>query len=243
MTRARHDPSAGAKPSAGARRSAGAKPRRWVKRLVWALAIVLVVGAVLPLAIVQLTRAGRLYEVAEVPAHDVAIVYGAGLTTDGQPSLYLTGRLMVARDLYRAGKVKVILVSGDNLSVYHNEPKAMMDWLTAQGVPADKVVADYAGADTYSTCVRANRIFGVTSAILVSQTYHLPRAVATCRLVGVDAVGVGDDTPRTTDTKRWFSYQVREVLADYNLMLDLLTRRQPILGPYETGVDVALGRK
>lgn len=206
-----------------------------------AVIIVIVLACASPLIVVGIASAGRIHTVDTVQPHDVAIVFGAGLD-EGKPSAYLAARLEIARQLYAAGKVKVILVSGDNLTVYHNEPKAMQQWLIEQGVPADKIVEDYAGEDTYATCVRANKIFGVTSAILVSQSYHIPRAVATCRLVGVDAVGVGDDSVRATsaDLPRWRQYQLREIPADANMVLEVLTRRQPILGPYDPSVDNAL---
>ena len=184
---------------------------------------------------------GYLSTVDKVPDYDVAIVFGAGLSGSG-PSRYLAGRLQVALELYEAGKVKVILVSGDNLTVDHDEPTVMAEWLVAHGVPHDKVVLDFAGIDTYSTCVRANKIFGVTSAILVSQTYHLLRAVSTCRFVGLDVVGVGDDTVRTENPELWQQYQSRELGANIKMVYEVLTKKTPILGPYETGVDDALGR-
>ena len=89
----------------------------------------------------------------------------------------------------------MVLVSGDNMAPEYNEPDAMRGYLIDAGVPAEDVVADYAGFDTYDSCARAKRIFGVSELIMVTQSYHLPRAVATCRALGVDATGVGDDTP------------------------------------------------
>jgi len=202
--------------------------------------VALVVG-LSPFAVVGVASVGRITTPDAVADHDVVIVFGAGLD-NGKPSPYLAARLAIARDLFNAGKAKVILVSGDNLSPYHNEPAAMQEWLVEQGIPADKIVQDYAGANTYATCVRARRIFGVTEAILVSQTYHLPRAVATCRLVGVDVVGVGDDSVKSISPSMWRGYQFRELLADVNMLWDVVTRRQPILGPYDDSVDKALGR-
>lgn len=203
--------------------------------------IVALVAGLGPLAVVRLMAVGRINSVADVAPHDVAIVFGAGLAGNG-PSPYLAARLQVARDLFNAGKVRVILVSGDNLSVSHDEPTVMMNWLTAQGIPADKIVRDFAGQDTYSTCVRARRIFGLASAVLVSQTYHLPRAIATCRLTGLDAVGVGDETVKANDPSRWRRYEFREWLADINMAYEVLSRRVPVLGEPETGVADALGR-
>ncbi len=217
------------------------RKRRWLWRTVVVLLGLALLAGLGPMVFVNLFSASRLKSLDEAEARDVTIVYGAGLR-DGRPSPYLAARLAVARDLYQAGKTKVILVSGDNLSDYHNEPEAMMTWLIEQGVPADKIVTDHAGQDTYSTCVRAKQVFGVDSAILVSQTYHLPRAIATCQLVGLDVIGVGDQTMQDIYPKLWFEYQLREVLADINMVYEVVTQRQPILGPHEPGVDIALGR-
>ena len=226
----------------GAETTSPKKKRHWLRR--WLIGVV-VLGLLVglgPMVAVRVASAGRLHTVDDVAAHDVAIVYGAGLSAYDQPSPYLAARLAIARDLFKAGKVKVIMVSGDNLTVEHNEPAAMAHWLAEQGVPADKIVADYAGQDTYATCVRADRVFGVSSAILVSQTYHLHRAVATCRMVGVDAVGVGDDSVKSAWPLKWFRYQLREVLADIKMVLEVATHHETILGPYEDGIDKALGR-
>ncbi|MDR2975314.1 MAG: YdcF family protein [Propionibacteriaceae bacterium] len=230
-----------AQPGVAGQRGRAPKKRWWLRRLVVSLAVVIVLVGASPFAAVGLASAGRLTTVDAVASHDVAIVFGAGLD-NGEPSPYLAARLEVARALYEAGKAKVILVSGDNLSDYHNEPAAMTTWLVDHGVPKDRIVQDYAGEDTYSTCARALRVFGVDKAILVSQTYHLPRAVATCRLLGVDAVGVGDETMKAAYSGSWRRYQLRELPADVNMAYEVVTNRQPVLGPRESGVDQALGR-
>lgn len=228
-----------AKNSTGRRRK-DRQAHHWLRRLIVGVVVVIVVLAIAPLAVVGIASAGRQSGVDTVAAHDVAIVFGAGLS-DGEPGPFLQARLQVARDLYFAGKAKVILVSGDNLTPYHNEPAAMTTWLVGQGVPAAKIVQDYAGEDTYSTCMRAKQIFGVDSAILVSQSYHLSRAIATCRLIGLDAVGVGDNTMLSQYPALWREYQLRELAADINLIRELVTHRQPILGAAEPGVRQALG--
>ena len=213
---------------------------RWLKWTGLAL-VILVVLALVPAGVAQIASIERVLTTQTVEPHDVAIVFGAGLEGDG-PGPYLTARLVVARDLYFQGKARVILVSGDHTTPYHDEPGVMQTWLVSQGVPAARIVQDAAGVDTYSTCVRAREIFGVGSAILVTQSYHLPRAIATCRMTGLDAVGVGDDTVRPVYPGLWRSYQVREVAADINMLWQVATHRQPILGPTEDGVHVALGR-
>ena len=104
-----------------------------------------------------------------------------------------------------------------------------------------RIVEDAFGLDTYDTCVRAHDVFGVTSALLVSQRYHLPRAVATCRAVGVDAIGVGDVTVRRT-SKRWDEFAQRELGANLKMVWDLTTRRTPNLEGDPEAVSAALGR-
>lgn len=185
--------------------------------------------------------AGRTYTVPDAPERDVAIVFGAEVLPDKTPSRFLRARLDLAYALFVAGKVKVILVSGDNGEVHYNEPDVMRNYLIGRGVPESKVVADYAGFDTYDTCVRAVRIFGVTKATLVTQSYHLPRALATCRTIGLDAIGVGDDSVKDS-TATWRDGALREIPAGIKMAYDLISRRQPILGQRETSIDQALGR-
>lgn len=181
---------------------------------------------------------GRTYDVQTVPPRPVALVFGAAVQPDGIPSPYLQARLDIAADLYRSGKVKVILVSGDNGTQYYDEPTAMRAYLVRQGVPERKVVMDFAGFDTYDSCVRAKRIFGVDSLIAVTQSYHLPRVLTTCRLVGVDTIGVGDGSQDRDRT--WWYGNAREVAANWKMVVDVVGRRQPTLGTPETGVKDAL---
>lgn len=214
---------------------------RILGRLV-AVACVLGVLAFSPTLYAWGASTGRTYTSSTVPTRDVAVVFGAGVNADKTPSDYLKGRLDLAYQLWKTGKVKVILVSGDNGESHYNEPDVMRNYLIAKGVPAAKVVADYAGFDTYATCVRAIRIFGVTSATLVTQSYHLPRALATCRTLGLDAVGVGDDTVKPYSEDVWRAGSLREYPAMVKMAYDLISHRVPLLGARETSVDVALGR-
>lgn len=182
---------------------------------------------------------GHMYPAAQVPNRPVALVLGAQIYPDGTPSPFLKGRLDLAARLYDEGKVRVILVSGDNSRASYNEPDGMRHYLIRRGIPADKVVADYAGFDTYDSCVRAKRIFGVDHLTLVTQEYHLPRAIVTCQMVGVDAVGVGDTSVKN-HARTWYSGEVREWAANIKMLWDVGTRREPTLGPKEDGVQAAL---
>lgn len=221
------------------RRLAG---RHWLRRGAWAagLGVVAVAAAVAGSgAWVSSSAAGRTYDVASVPAKDVALVLGAGLRADGTPTPYLAARLDLARDLYARGAVKVVLVSGDNRSEAYDEPTAMRTYLIDAGVPADRVVADFAGLDTHDSCYRAQRVFGVRSAIVASQSYHVLRALAVCRALGLDAVGVGDESGRAS-AATWAAGEQRETLAAVKAAWDVTTHRTPLLGAPEPGILDAL---
>jgi vancomycin permeability regulator SanA len=199
------------------------------------LGLVLLVGAG-PYSWIRFATAGKIYTVADAPAAPVAIVLGAGLDADGSPKPYLRVRLENTLRLYEDGRVRAILVSGDHGQVDYDEVAAMTSWLVEHGVPAGKVVADHAGFDTHDSCVRAYEIFGVRAALVVTQEFHVRRAVFLCREAGIDAAGVGSPAP-TDDTL----YQVREVPAAIKATFDVVVDASPrYLGDYETGVDEAL---
>ncbi len=214
--------------------------RRWLRRALVTLGVG-ALAAYSPWLWVSAQSAGRVHEPAEAPSAPVTLVLGAGLNPDGTPSPFLAGRLDVAKALLDAGRTKVLLVSGDNRYLNYDEPTSMRDYLVAKGVPAELVIRDFAGRDTYDSCARARRIFGVERALVVSQAYHLPRAVATCRAVGIDAEGVGDRSAAVFAAE-WSSGEVRERGAAVKTVWDVLTRRDPVLGQPETGVTDALAR-
>ena len=169
----------------------------------------------------------------------VAIVLGAAVHADGQPSPWLAHRLDVAADLYTSGRVEAILVSGDNRRAGYDEPTVMRRYLLSQGIPDQAVAVDYAGFDTYDTCVRARRVFGIERALLVTQDFHEPRAVAICRSVGVDVDGVGDSRARS-DRIGWMVSWMRERPAAIKAVIDVVARRDPTLGRRETSVAEAI---
>jgi vancomycin permeability regulator SanA len=175
----------------------------------------------------------------QVPATPVALVLGAGVTKH-QPSIMLARRLDLGAELYRRGKVRALLVSGDNSTEEYDEPTVMRNYLVARGVPERKVVLDYAGFDTWNSCVRAKRIFGVDRAIVVTQSFHLPRAVALCRAAGVTSWGVGDDSLAELPWPTRAAY-AREPFATLKAMYSVVRRPKPhFLGPIEPGIRRAL---
>lgn len=202
-----------------------AKGRRLAKVVV-SFALAAVVGAAATVGgaylIVSSQAAGRIVSAADAESRDVALVLGAAVW-NGRPSPYLAGRLDVALALYRDAKAKVLIVSGTQDGGY-SEPDTMRNYLIEKGVAPEHVVTDAHGDDTYSSCHRAKHVFGVEALTVVTQNYHLPRAIAACEFVGVDAIGVGDGT-RAEDA-RLQGYRNRELFANVKLVYDGLTRRQ-----------------
>lgn len=172
----------------------------------------------------------QVYGASDVPARPVAIVFGAGIHPGGDLSAVLEDRMRTAVELYRAGKVRKLLLSGDNRWRYHNEPLAMRRFALEHGVPAADIVLDFAGFRSYDTCYRARAVFAVRGAILVTQSYHLPRVLYTARHLGIDAVGVAADRRRY---ERALYYGLREQLSRVVAFFELhVTRPGPrFLGP------------
>ncbi|MEB3962966.1 YdcF family protein [Streptomyces kunmingensis] len=199
--------------------------------------MVVCVVALLPATWLFTSTGDRLRSTADVPRTDVAMVFGAGLW-QGEPSPYLAHRLDAAAELYRAGRVRAVLVTGDNSRTDYDEPDAMRTYLTRHGVPDGAVVSDYAGFDTWDSCVRAKKIFGVDRAVLLSQAFHVRRAVALCEAAGVSAYGVGVDERHDLI---WYAGGAREVLAAGKAALDVMIRPDPhFLGAKEDGIRRAL---
>jgi len=200
--------------------------KKKARRAVWLIIAVLVVlgalAGVVPKVMTWSRSHAYAYTTDTVPQRDVTLVLGA-MMWGNSPSPYLQARVDLAAALYKAGKTKVIIASGSS-TPGDNEPEGMRVALMQAGVPANRIVLDFGGLDTYASCMRARDVYGVTALTVISQSYHLPRAVATCRALGIDAVGVGDNTQEHNFL--WYKYQAREVLADAKMVLDLATNRQ-----------------
>jgi SanA protein len=171
-----------------------------------------------------------IYSPDDAPPERVAIVFGARVYADGRLSAMLHDRVETAVQLYHAGKVQKLLLSGDNRFADYNEPARMRDYALSRGVPAEDIQLDYAGRRTYDTCYRAKAIFQLQSAMLVTQGFHLPRALFTCRGLGVEAVGVSADLrPYGRLSIRWS--KTREIPATIVALFDVVRRQPaPVLG-------------
>lgn len=175
----------------------------------------------------------RTYDTVNAPAGRVAIVFGAGLGRDGSPSPVLRDRVATAVELYLSGKVEKILMSGDNRYLDYNEPGAMRSYALSLGVPSDAIVLDYAGRRTYDTCYRAGRIFKVKEAILVTQQFHLPRAIFTCNMLGLNVIGVRADRQVYLRRSR-IVWNSRETIATTVALWELfISKPLPVLGDPE----------
>ncbi|WP_327091814.1 YdcF family protein [Nonomuraea sp. NBC_01738] len=211
-------------------------------RLAFQGAVLLSVLALAPMTWVWLDSsahrvvAGSPGWLGEVPPAPAALVLGAGLY-GGRPTPMLATRLDLAAELYHAGKVRAVLLSGDNSRIGYDEPTAMRDYLVTKGVPVQAMVLDYAGFDTWDSCVRAKQVFGANRVTVVTQAFHLPRAVTLCRTAGVETFGVGDDS-----AGKWrettFTYAARELLASAKGFADaVVLKSRPVFpGPEETSL-------
>jgi SanA protein len=171
----------------------------------------------------------RLYNAENSPAEKIAIVFGAGLYRDGSPTPVLRDRVATAADLYHNGKVEKLLMSG-NVSRGHNEPGAMRRYALGLGIPDQDIILDEQGLRTYDTCYRAREIFDLDSAILVSQAFHLPRAIYTCNSLGVSAIGVNADLRQYRRASQTF-WNLREAVATAVALWEVhFSQPQPILG-------------
>ncbi len=188
------------------------------------------------IAYVHLVTRDRIYvHNQNITPQRVALVFGAGLRQDGRPGRMLADRVAAAAELYHAGRVEKLLMSGDNSSLEYNEVAAMRTYAEELGVSPDDITLDYAGFRTYETCYRARAIFGVEQAILITQRFHMPRAVYTCQSLGIDVVGLGTSDWGHYHALLMARHSLREALATLNALWELhVTRPRPtFLGPFE----------
>jgi SanA protein len=169
----------------------------------------------------------RLFDqVGAIPAKKIGLVLGTSqFLRGGSPNLHFANRIAAAAEIYRTGKVRHLLVSGDNRRSNYNEPRMMKRALMAHDVPASAITCDYAGFRTLDSVVRAKWVFDVTECIIVTQRYHNSRALEIARATGLDAVGYCAPEPQFVDT---WKTELREVLARTVTVLDLYVwHREP----------------
>ena len=210
--------------------------RRLLRRSAWGIGILLVLGfAVIAYTNLLPTRVseGRLFsDATAIPRHRVGLIFGCDNQIDGRENLYFRYRIEAAVLLWKAGKVSCFLVSGDNRTKYYNEPEAMRQALVDRGVPADRIVADFAGLRTFDSVVRAKEIFGATDVVFVSQRFQNERAIYIAKAHGIDAVGFN---ARDVPGSGGYKTRLREVGARVKMWMDvnLLSTRPRVMGAAE----------
>ncbi len=190
------------------------------------------IASVVSERIITDAAAGRLYDVtSDVPVRDVAVVLGTSpKVAGGRPNVLYEARIDAAAQLYAAGRVKCLLVSGDNGDRRYNEPTRMRADLIKRGIPAKDVVCDYAGFRTLDSIVRAQKVFGQNRYVIVSQPFHNERAVYLARQRGIDAVAFN-----AVEAPLGAGLWIRERFARFTAVLDVnvLNRQPRFLGKRE----------
>ena len=163
---------------------------RVARYLLGALFVLFVVSFII-IVRVSFKYRDHIYSAGGVPDdYSMVMVFGAGLKSRGVPGRVLESRITKALELYNSGKVELVMMSGDNSSANHNEVQAMKNFALKEGLPESALILDHAGTSTYESCYRLRYAYNFQKVILVTQKYHLPRALYDCRELGVDAVGV-----------------------------------------------------
>lgn len=195
--------------------------RRAARALLVAILVIASISVATPVVLRALVDRHLYASTVDVPASDVAIVLGASVVR-GQPSPVLAERANAAIELYQSGKVYIVLVTGDSVDRTHDEVSPVRNYLEAAGVPTRAIAVDRAGVDTYSSMFRAKEVFCVPRAVIVTQDFHLPRAVFIARAVGIDASGfVAPGTERSP-----YEY-LREIPASVKAVWDVFSGRIP----------------
>lgn len=230
------------KPGTITNRTAASKKKKGFIHFLWrftkSVFIIVCVGGVvfllLPRLVTEIIALPHIAQKAEdVPHTRVAIVFGAGLRPDGTATRILRDRVEAAVELYNAGKVEKLLMSGDNRFIDYNEPGAMYRHAVSLGVPSEDIVLDYAGRRTYDTCYRAKEIFGVSEAVVVTQRFHLPRAIFLCEHFGIETTGYSSNMSYYRKISRLI-WNLRELPATLVALSDAwITQPVPVLGDPE----------
>lgn len=196
--------------------------------------IILGLGSIVVISIVftchywvERSSKSKLFEnTAQIEKHRVALLLGtAKFLSNGNNNLFFKYRINAAAQLFKDGKVEYILVSGDNRKMNYNEPLMMQKALIEKGVPKDRIVFDYAGLRTLDSVVRAKKIFGQSEIVIISQPFHLKRALFIARYSEIEAIGfAAKDVPSRYGLKT----HLREYLARVKMVIDLfITHKEP----------------
>ncbi len=159
----------------------------------------------------------RIHPPEDAPSLPIAVVFGAGLRRDGRPTAVLADRVATAAELYRNGKTKILILSGSRNSSGYDEAEAMRSYAQDLGVPPENIIIDSDGDRTFSTCLNLKVKFGVQEALLITQRFHLPRALVLCDSIGLQTEGVAADLREYHANSFWF---FRETVATLRALWD-----------------------
>jgi SanA protein len=189
--------------------------------LIWvALLLALALAALVGLRLILVRRYTRsIVTPDEAPARSTAIVFGAGLRRDGTPTLVLADRVATAARLYHQGSVESLFLSGSAHGQTYDEAEAMRALAIELGVDPQSILMDKHGTRTLETCLRARQVFGIQSALLVTQRFHLPRAMVLCKAMGIAVDGVQADLSPCSVRSRWV-WELRELPASLVALID-----------------------
>jgi SanA protein len=200
------------------------KLKKLIKPFTILSAVILLMVLVANVLVLRKSK-GYLYDqVTDVPDCYTAIVLGAKVSSKGIPSNYLQDRLDMSIELYRHKKIKRFLLSGDHGRTSYDEVNNMKAYLIEKGINTEDIFLDHAGFDTYNTMVRAKEIYQVDNAIIVTQEFHLPRAVYIARSKGLDAYGIKADKRTYGGMK---SLKIREILARVKAFTEVTMNMKP----------------
>jgi SanA protein len=209
--------------------------RKWLKIFRWGLFIILaaLIALVAVDCYVSSFSRGKLYtSVDKIPHRKAALVLGCGKYVEGRINLFYQKRINAAAELWAAGKVDAIIVSGDNSRKGYDEPSEMKADLVEKGVPAEYITIDYAGFRTLDSVLRAEQVFGLEKYAIVSQRFHCSRAIYLASRQGQEAIGY---CAADVSGKRALKVRLREVLARTKAVVDVLFAKSPkYLGKPET---------
>jgi SanA protein len=202
---------------------------RAAKVLLAALALVMLLVTAANAYVLLAARGDSTEHVDEVPEAQTAIVLGAQVHADGRMSRMLADRVTRAAELWRAGKVERVLVSGDHGQWAYDEPNTMRKALVELGVPPRVIFEDHAGFDTWSTMIRAKRVFAVESAVIVTQGFHMARALFLADQTGLAATGLTSDVRGYG--RNGIKVNIRELLSRVKAVGDAALDTDVVLGP------------
>lgn len=202
------------------------RSRKFYRKLIKRGLLFSIIAVIFSHFMVEKTTSGSLYSSIEsIPVNKVALLLGTNKHVKGRLNLYYKYRIDAAVKLFKSGKIKYIIVSGDNSVKHYNEPEQMRDDLVKRGVPKNRIFLDYAGFRTLDSIVRAKEIFGQTKLTIISQPFHNKRAVYIAKNKGINAIAYN---ARSVSRRYGIKVHIRELFARVKLMLDLyIINKQP----------------